>query len=162
MTRSLLWVDDDGPRRFRYESRLLRQRNWEPVWAVDIATAVGELTARRFAALILDQSLPFYRNSTPTGIEGGYVLLHWLRRGTPPTQHNLQGQGDVFTRPSVPHSGNVDLPAIIISGNYDVDLAERIYSISKADAEIEIAPKPIDEEVFLGFFNLLPPPQHDD
>src|SRR5215211_6192631 len=109
--KKLLWVDDDGERRFRYERRILQQEGWEVVWAEDINKAREALAIQDFGALILDQSLPFVKDGTPTGIEGGYLLLHWLRRGTLPEQFDLP-QGDTSSRPGPPRPSNRLLPVL--------------------------------------------------
>lgn len=140
----LLWVDDDGEERFRYEQRILGARNWEIAWALDLLDAAEKLSTSPFDALVVDQSLPLRKGGEPTRIEGGYTLLHWLRRGEAPPG----GEFDDFRRPLNGKQAlgeNRCLPVLIVSAFFDEDLDAKIRQISPEDQEILIAPKPLDE-----------------
>jgi CheY-like chemotaxis protein len=153
--KRLLWVDDDGEKRFRYERRILQKEGWEVVWAVDIDTACSLLTTEEFGALILDQSLPFVKDVTPTGIEGGYLLLHWLRRGALPEQFDLP-QGDTTSKPSPPRPSNRLLPVLFVSAYFDEDLRLQMQKLNGESRPIEIAPKPLDQHELLRFIEIVP------
>ena len=149
-SKRLLWVDDDGEKRFRYEKRFLQQKGWAVVWAEDIDTACLLLATEEFGALILDQSLPFVKEVTPTGIEGGYLLLHWLRQGSLPEQFDLP-QGEIPVQHGLPISTNRYLPVLFISAYYDEDLRAQMQKLNGEHRSIEIAPKPVDQQDLLRF-----------
>lgn len=151
-TNQLLWVDDDSKARFRYERRILERAGWQVLWAEDIDSARVLLAHERFGALILDQSLPFRIRDTPTGIEGGYLLLHWLRKGALPEQFDLPQQEPALEVPP-PLKENMNLPVIFISAFYDEALSSRIRELSQLDRTIEIIPKPIDHAALIRFLD---------
>jgi len=141
----LLWVDDDGEKRFRYERRILQQQGWEVIWAEDIDMACSLLTTEEFGALILDQSLPFIKEFTPTGIEGGYLLLHWLRRGNLPEQFDLP-QGDTPSQPGPPRPANQRLPVLFVSAYYDEELRWQMEKLNGDSGPVDIVSKPVDQQ----------------
>lgn len=83
----LLWIDDDGPRRFVYETKQLTKRGWEIVWAKGVEEAVDRLAERAFGAVLLDQMLPM---GDPVmdraNVWQGCLLLYWLRGQPFPSQ----------------------------------------------------------------------------
>jgi hypothetical protein len=152
--KTLLWVDDDGERRFRYERRILAKEGWDVMWAEDINTARLLLSTDDFDALILDQRLPFEKERTPTGVEGGYLLLHWVRLGILPEQFELP-QADNSPEFEPPKETNRRLQVLFISAYYDEDLQAQMQKLNGEHGQIEITPKPVDPQDLLRFVNLI-------
>lgn len=148
--KRLLWVDDDGKGRFRYSRRILEREGWAVVWAEDINTACALLASEDFGALILDQSLPFVKEVTPTGIEGGYLILHWLRQGSLPEQFDLpQGTSPAQLKP--PRRSNIHLPVLFESAYFDENLESQMQRVNGENHPVKIIPKPLDHHELRHF-----------
>jgi|SRR6185295_2999055 len=147
-----MWVDDDTPTRFRYERRLLARQGWNVLWAEDIDSARALLATESFDALIVDQSLPFLKGQTATGIQGGYQLLHWIRKGVLPDSYDLpQPNPPAAVQPPLPI--NKICPVLFISAFYDSSLHAKLRELSEVDQEIEIVAKPLDPNDLLRFLS---------
>lgn len=151
-SKRVLWVDNDDIKRFRYERRLLKREGWTVQWAEDIDSAREQLAANCFQALISDQSLPFKKHSTPTGIEGGYLLLHWLRKGALPERFDLP---QPEPRPSIgePMPENREIPVLFVSGFYDEDLCMSIRELGFVYGTQGILAKPLDDTELMRFIS---------
>jgi CheY-like chemotaxis protein len=150
--RQLLWVDDDGPHRFRYEEAvLLEDHNWRVTWSSCVEQAVEFLACQPFASIVLDQMLPLRNEAPAVGYWGGYSVLHWLKRckdpiPPPPIEHQQLVEG------REPLKANIRAPVCIISAFEDLTVQGAIRKASPT-APIPIYAKPLELqnlERFLG------------
>lgn len=147
MSRIVLWVDDDGPLRFRYERRLLEQNGWKVKWAHDLSEALVALSTERFDALILDHHLPVDGKMSLLGLWSGATILAWLRGFR---DDRLLESG---SRPGslVPLASNRNLPTCFVSGFFDADIEETIRSNEESGLQTIMLPKPVDSEHLIDF-----------
>lgn len=137
----ILWIDDDGPRRFRNELKQLAKEGWKVDWARGVIEAVEALASRVFFAVLLDQTLPMKDPlNDRVNVWQGCLLLHWLR-GRPfpsraPEIREWQSVGQ-----QAPHSENRLAKMILVSAYFDkeVDAATR-----EIEPDLISIVKPID------------------
>ncbi|HNC96873.1 MAG TPA: hypothetical protein PLA94_03415 [Myxococcota bacterium] len=146
--RRILWVDDDGPDRFRYAESRLKREGWEVEWAQDVFSAAQKLSKDAYEGVILDQETPLDPNDSRSRW-AGCILLHWLRGnsspppGLPPLELSRHGRIALAGRP---HTDNLHCPVVVIS-DYDAPgLITALRSASPADVELPILPKPLKLE----------------
>ncbi|MET0388471.1 MAG: response regulator [Polyangiales bacterium] len=139
----LLWVDDDGPHRFKYEEVVLREdHGWQITWSRSIEGAIDALATRRFDAIVLDQMLPLADDSAAAGYWGGYALLHWLKGCKEPTPQPPPEHARRFVG-KTPHPGNAEARVCIVSAFEDLTVQKAIRTVCP---QIAIFPKPLELE----------------
>jgi CheY-like chemotaxis protein len=78
--RTLLWVDDDDPGRYLYETQVIQSSGeWQIEWAQNPERAAHELASKAYRAVILDQLMPVTMAVRERSPWAGYLLLCWLR-----------------------------------------------------------------------------------
>ena len=81
----LLWIDDEGERKFLFEVYKLRKEGWTIDWAVSVDEATMALASHAYDAVLLDQMMPLGgKGAHHVDVWTGCLVLWWLRRGTPP------------------------------------------------------------------------------
>lgn len=152
-SRQLLWVDDDGPHRFRFEEKILRQKGWSVIWASTTAYAARILAKQGVDGIITDNMHPVSAERTVAGRWGAYHLVKWLR--------GLR-EGDWGDTKQIPKSidkywpleSNQNLPVLIASGFFDDEVDDRIRKLPQAD-ELSWLQKPLDDEKLIAFIEAL-------
>lgn len=143
----ILWIDDDGPRRFVYEEKRLRKEHWEVTWARGVEEAVEALASREFLAILLDQMLPMgdpIRDRA--NVWQGCLLLYWLRgRDFPSHAPAIAEWREVGKR--APLATNRRAKMIVVSAYYDSEVDAAIRAIEPG--LISIA-KPIDASALVN------------
>jgi CheY-like chemotaxis protein len=140
---TILWVDDDGPRRFPYEQGLLERDGWQVQFAEGIGEAVEALSKRVFLAVLLDQTLPMGSAvQDRANVWQGCRLLYWLRN------HTFPGHAPVISEwervgERKPHKRNRKAAVILVSGYYDPEVDAVIRAL---EPEIQSIVKPIDAD----------------
>jgi CheY-like chemotaxis protein len=129
----VLWVDDDGPTRFRYEERFLQGAGVAIDWAVTLQTARKRLRERNYDFILLDMFVPDGSSSQLDPL-GGLKLLEQLRR----CPEEL-GNSDLVAIPVAICSGMAPL---------EEDLAKR------GIQNLTWLKKPLDLSKLLGFLGL--------
>lgn len=146
----LLWVDDDGPDRFRYEEAvLIEDRGCQVGWAATVAQALERLRREPYDAIVLDQMLPFTEHSPVTDYWGGCVVLHWLKLSSypptaPPPEHPQLFAGEP------PLLANVQAPVCFVSAFMDDDVHRELL---RACNLLRIFAKPLDLDVLERFLD---------
>ncbi len=154
----LLWVDDDGHRRFGYEDLRIRRAGWDLVWGTDLRAAADRMCTEIFHALILDQKIPYRGLQDVPGHWGGCLFLRWLRGAGPPPGLTLPPVApslDLFQ--VTPRLENRAIPAILVSVYHRNDIMEATRSASSQDAEITLVAKPVQVEQILDFLGTVRP-----
>ena len=137
----LLWIDDDDPKRFRHDAKMLTRQGWEITWSHTIEDAIANLKKNEYQAVILDQMIHFQANRKKS-IWGGCMLFYWLRAqpldlsdyaGT--EENEIQSALDI----SKPLAGNQKAFVVILTERREKDLKKRLRSI---DRNILILGKP--------------------
>jgi CheY-like chemotaxis protein len=137
----ILWIDDDGPRRFVYEQKLLERDGWQVSWAGGVAEAVDALASRSFLAVLLDQTLPMGSPlSDRANVWQGCLLLHWLRGKPFPSQAPQIDEWERMGR-LAPLDENRAARVILVSAYYDHEVDAAIRQIEPHLVSIV---KPID------------------
>ncbi len=127
MGLKLLWVDDDGPRRFQYEiARLRHEMSADVDFALTIAGAKKKIEANDYSFIILDQQLPPDDAGEPGDLRGGLEVLKMIRNQDP---------RNACTSPSV--------PVLIVSAYLDEAVQNETRQV---DSEIKFESKPVDNE----------------
>ena len=142
-SRSLLWIDDDAPDRFRHEHRLLTRQGWEITWATSASTGAEALCNRAFKVVLLDQMLPWSDDALakePEEVWAGCLLLFWLRGRSRPSKAPPR---KAFERLSImkPLPTNRTVPVILSSAYFDEEIVASFLEIEPNLVEL---PKPID------------------
>ena len=148
----LIWVDDDGPRRFAYEEFRIRQAGWSLRWGLDLRSAAEDMAETRFHALILDQKLPYVGLEGAVGHWGGCLFLRWLRGAGLPdglTLSPVAPSRDLFQLS--PLESNRDIPAILVSVYHRLDILEQTRAASPRDETIALIAKPVKIDLLLEF-----------
>lgn len=149
----LLWVDDDGPSNFLFETYQLQASGWTITFAEDAAAAVAHLQQYAFQAVILDQMLP--RDDSAHGsidVWTGYLLLWWLKRGQTPSQApqaSIEALHPLLQQPPLPQ--NRTIPVIMITAFHDDDVHEAFDKVRRSEPAVEKLIKPVDFDALLGF-----------
>lgn len=141
----ILWVDDDGPGRFRYAEGILKREGWEVDWAADAVSAAQRLGNQRYDMVILDQEAPI--DGVDRSRWAGCLVLYWLRGtgGTPPGMPRADGdrQRRLISVPE-PLPANRKAPVLVIS-DYDAkELIEAMKGASHQDRDLPVLSKPLD------------------
>jgi CheY-like chemotaxis protein len=145
----LLWVDDDGPNRFRYEEAVLKEdRRCAVDWASNVEHALSLLRTEAFDAIVLDQMLPLTEHSTASDYWGGCVVLHWLKLSSYPATAPPTLQPALFRAPPLP--ANVAAPVCFVSAFSDDDVHRELL---RADRTLPIFAKPLDLDLLEGFLD---------
>lgn len=161
----LLWIDDDGPSRFRFERRRLRRMGWSVDWALGLQSAVGKLSEGPFDAILVDQMLPWpdreAGESRDTKIEvwGGALLLWWLRRGRAPEALGSAVESryaDMWT--VQPAAANRAVPAVVLSAFDDPDVRRQMLKVCDAGEggcafDTPVWTKPVDLDALMAFLD---------
>lgn len=110
--RNLLWIDDDRPNRFLYETMLLENDGWRVIWAGTATSAAELLSTQPFEAAILDIMLPVDENAAPTSC--GLHVLNWLRQKSvvEPPRHDSEAVEEML-RDRQPLDVNVSVPVVV-------------------------------------------------
>lgn len=146
--RRILWVDDDGPDRFRYAESMLRRDGWEVEWAQDVVSAARRLTTQSYDAVLLDQETPLEPNDTKSRW-AGCILLHWLRSnasaplGLPSLELARHAR---MMRVGKPLADNVSVRVVVVSDYDPPELMAALRTASNNDVELPILPKPLNLE----------------
>lgn len=131
MAVKILWVDDDGPRRFEHEIfRLERELSAEVDFAMTITGAINKLKENKYDYVLLDQMLPPDNAAQAGDLRGGLNILKALC-----SRHSSR---DFATSSRV--------PVTILSAFYAHDVYERIKAIRR---DVAILEKPVDIESLL-------------
>lgn len=142
----LLWMDDEGARKFLYEDYKLKQQGWQIDWATSVDEAVHALCTRPYDAILIDQMMPLGGvGQQYIDVWTGCLLLWWLRRGTPP---------DVAPPPTLeassalwevsPLEANRTTPTICVSAFDDPDIRPVMLAASETEAlRVPVLVKPI-------------------
>lgn len=142
----LLWIDDDGPRRFVYETKLLERAGWQVSWARGVEAAVETLAERVFTAVLLDQMLPMGDPvQDRANVWQGCLLLYWLRRKPAPSQAPASREWQKIGS-RAPLAKNRHAKVLLVSAYYDTEVDKAIRAIEPALVAIT---KPIDADLLL-------------
>lgn len=151
----ILWVDDDGPGRFKFAEGLLKRQGWEVDWANDAVGAAQKLRSNAYDHLILDQETPLDVGDARNRW-AGCLVLYWLRgNGTlPPGMPKVDTERQRrFSGGSAPLGSNRHMPVVIIS-DYDAkELLEALKSASKMDQNQVVFSKPLDTKRLIAHLN---------
>lgn len=79
VTKEILWVDDDAPDRFEFESEMIRRNGWKLEFATDILQGAAMLRQNRYDIVLLDQEMAGSGVASANAVRAGYRLLCWLR-----------------------------------------------------------------------------------
>lgn len=146
----LLWVDDDGPARFRYEEAVLKEdRGCQVGWAASVAAALHALRSELYDAIVLDQMLPITDSSPVSDYWGGCVILHWLKLSSYPPTAPPSEQPQLFQGPP-PIAANVAAPVCFVSAFNDDDVHRELL---RACADMPIFAKPLELAVLERFLD---------
>ena len=141
--RSLLWIDDDAPERFKHEDRLLSRAGWDITWANSAKAGAEALRDKPFEVVLLDQMLPWSEDSLgkePEEVWAGCLLLFWLRnQGRPSKAPPREAFEGLYTMK--PLKTNRKVPVILGSAYYDDEI---MASLLEIEPELPEIPKPID------------------
>jgi hypothetical protein len=159
-TKTLLWMDNDGPQRFRSYRRWLDKQGWEVRWASTIEEAMRALCDEPIHALVLDQLVPFSGTlpdgTAPDGppkVWGG-CLVAWLlrRRRLPPhfpTEHEDQACEWLKL---APYPGNDEVPILLFSAYRDDHVEGALLEIKNGEFVVPILEKPVLLDDFIEKF----------
>lgn len=146
MPGRILWVDDDGPGRFRYAEGILKREGWVVDWAADAAGAAKLLAQNPYQMLILDHEAPIDGGDARTRW-AGCLVLYWLRGSTamPPGMPRVDYERQRrVSNGSVPLPVNQKVPVVVIS-DYDArELLDAMKGASPQDRELTVLSKPLD------------------
>lgn len=138
-TRRLLWIDDDGERRFSFEQIVLEEKGWEITWVESVQQAAEVLVKGYFELLFLDQMLPLM-DGEPEDVWGGSILLHWLRGTDQPEEMPPHDVRPLFGRRR-PRKENRSIPVVRISAFQDDEVDAAMHEV---DPSLLSVSKPID------------------
>jgi CheY-like chemotaxis protein len=145
--RQILWVDDDGEDRFRFEIDCLKRIGWDIIWAKSAEKAVENLLEKSFDLVLLDQVFPFEEDGRHKDVWSGCRLLYWLRGGdTVPSKAPPYDEWARLAARKPPQNGNRDVMVIVLSAFQDdaVDAALKAIRLPP-----KLLPKPVDEDLLL-------------
>ena len=147
--KTLLWVDDDGPGRFLYETMVIESSGeWQIQWAQNPEQAARHLATAAYRAVILDQFMPLTDDVSGRSPWAGYLLLCWIREQ--PIQDSLEpalhlAADRIRTSSSRPLASNKVVPVLILSAFHDKQVASSTRQVNKPyQANTRILVKPID------------------
>ena len=142
----ILWVDDDGPGRFRYAEGTLKREGWQVDWAADAVAAARSLGAHPYNAVILDQETPIDAGDARSRW-AGCLILYWLRgtQASPPGMPRLDNERQRRLQQAAgPLPVNQNVPVVVIS-DYDAkELLDALKGASDQDRELTVLSKPLD------------------
>jgi len=142
----ILWVDDDGPGRFRYADAMLKRDGWDIDWSHDAFSAAKRLCVHPYDVLILDQDIPLAEGE-PHSRWVGTMLLHWLRQSIRPPVELPRMEQDRYRRllqHSPPLSPNQNTFVVAVSDYDALELLNAMRGASFQDQELPILSKPLD------------------
>ena len=151
----ILWVDDDGPGRFKFAEGLLKREGWAVDWANDAVGAAQKLRGQAYDYLILDQETPLELGDARNRW-AGCLVLYWLRGNSslPPGMPRVDTE-----RQRRVSGGGVAMPAnqkmrVVIISDYDAkELLEALKLASPQDRSLVIFSKPLDTRKLLEHLN---------
>ncbi len=147
----LLWADDDLIyRRFRYTKRIVKDRGWELISALDVVEAIEKLHEQIFDFILLDQMMPFSRQQQQVDYWGASRVLHWLL-GKPQPPNAPPVNKDRLDALK-PRPGNKRVPRMILSAFDDIAVRKSIESL---DPEILMETKPFDPDQLIETIELI-------
>lgn len=147
--RRLLWIDDDGEKRFKYEAKKLKKRGYDIQWAQTGKQAVELLELEDFDVVILDQQLP-WDNDAHSSVWGGILLLAWCRaEPRPGAAPAIKAWDGLFSRDS--RKKNIDSKILVVSAFYDDRIAEAREKLGVKLADT--LSKPVDFPMLLARIN---------
>lgn len=150
--RRLLWVDDDGPAPYFFETTTLSNQGWSVRWAENVTEAAEILAKEEFSAVILDHVLPLRSSPWPLSEEtvlwGGCLLLYWLRGrelpGHIPAPH---GFSELYA--SHPLEANRQVPIVVVSAYFSDEIQAAMRGAISPETELRSLTKPVDTEGLL-------------
>ena len=142
---SILWIDDDGERRFSYELKRLAKEGWEVTWARGVADAVSALSTHVFFAILLDKTLPMTELRDRANVWQGCLLLHWLRGKPFPSQAPEIQEWERIKRQE-PRPENRSANLILVSAYIDSEVDAAFLDI---EPDLVSVIKPIDSTVLI-------------
>lgn len=134
----MLWVDDEGPHKFRHTARIIGENGWTIEWADCVTSAVDRLANETYDDLLVDQMLPFNEDDEPD-VWNGCILIRWLRGMRPPPGTSGNVDRDQLMRQS-PLPENAKLRAIIVSAYNEADVRK---ATEETEGEIVFKIKPV-------------------
>jgi CheY-like chemotaxis protein len=147
--KTLLWVDDDAPRRFFYESIVIESSGaWQIEWAQNPEQAARHLATRAYRAVILDQLMPLTEEVSGRSPWAAYLLLCWLRDqqiqdSLEPSLHLAAAR--IKRSSEQPVAGNKIVPVLILSALDDKQVERMTRQVNKPfQANMRFLVKPID------------------
>jgi CheY-like chemotaxis protein len=147
LEKRLLWIDDDGARRYPFEVGRIIKTGYAVTWANSGRQAEDSLRAGRFDAVLLDQQLPWDEH-LPSVVWGGVFLLAWLKglklpAGVPSAQgfDALFGEGKGLLEPH-------QCPVLVVSAFHDDAVARERRMLGVPDQRF--FSKPIDVHQLLS------------
>ncbi len=152
LSKSLLWVDDDGPGRFRYEETLLRREGWTVIWATTTDSAAKILAKTGVDGVIADMMFPLANGDNPS-IWSGFGLIKWLRGDWEGDWGDMQQAPAVLERYK-PLEDNKDVPIVVVSAFFDAGIEERLLKLPQSD-ELSWLPKPVNSAGLTAFIETL-------
>jgi CheY-like chemotaxis protein len=168
--KRLLWIDDDDPERYLFETLTLEEVGWNVAWVqpveepqrMSLLAAARKLAAEAFDAVLLDQVFPIQESDSRTlwidgefprdqDIWSGCRLLYWLRGEAAPDDAPLSDDAQEIYNYK-PLEANRDLPVCVVSAYFNEEVERAIVAASEKDARLKIIRKPIRTAELLGFF----------
>jgi len=135
----LLWIDDEGERKFLFEAYKLRQEGWIVEWAVTVEEATAALSTQPYDAVLLDQMMPLGGDgSHHVDVWTGCLVLWWLRRGHPPEAApplSIEASRVLWTTKALEENRRV--PAICVSA-FDDDEVMPVMQDAADDGSLEV------------------------
>jgi len=142
----LLWIDDEGERKFLFEAYKLRKEGWTVDWAVSVDEATAALAHHPYDAILLDQMMPLGgKGSHHVDVWTGCLVLWWLRRGHPPEAApppSIEASKTLWE--AVPLAANRTVEAICVSAFDDDEVVPVIQAVAEdGSPEVPMMVKPI-------------------
>ena len=150
MIKKLLWVDDDGPERFLYETFLLESHGWEVDWKGDVQQAIAALSTGAYDALILDHLIPVEGRASVAELWSGLAIFGWLRQSRLPNA--IFGTLPLYEN-SAPLDSNKRIPVCFISAFYDEEIEAAIGLIEAEGERVSHLSKPIATKNLIDFLD---------
>ena len=151
----LLWIDDEGERKFLFEVYKLRQDGWTVDWAVSVEEATTALATHHYDTILLDQMMPLGgQGAHHVDVWTGCLMLWWLRRGSAPEaapQPSIEASSALWK--ASPLEANRKTRVICVSAFDDEDVVPVMKAVADdGSPEVLLLVKPIR---FAELFNAL-------
>lgn len=148
----LLWIDDEGERKFLFEVYKLRKNGWEVDWAVSVDEATAALATHAYDAILLDQMMPLGgKGAHHVDVWTGCLVLWWLRRGEPPAAApppSIEASRALWA--AAPLEANRTAMTICVSAFDDEDVVPVMQAVAEdGSPDVPILVKPIRFEELL-------------